>query len=229
MRAAIYFTPPADHPLTEKAATWLGRDAFEKGATRDQDPEIDPLVAEPARYGFHATLKAPFRLKRDTSIDDLALQLARFALQNTPFDLGYLTINRVGSFFALTPLSPPKSLATLEEAIRTTFEPFRAPLSEAEIERRQPASLSARQRENLERWGYPHVAEDFRFHMTLTGGISEEATANAIENKLLHHFASVLDQPVAIDALTLFVEPEPGAPFEVHTRYPLGNAFQSAE
>ena len=28
MRIAIFFTPPADHPLTRAAALWLGRDPF---------------------------------------------------------------------------------------------------------------------------------------------------------------------------------------------------------
>ena len=30
---------------------------------------------------------------------------------------------------------------------------------------------SERQTENLDRWGYPYVFDDFRFHMTLTGRI----------------------------------------------------------
>jgi hypothetical protein len=44
-------------------------------------------------------------------------------------------------------------------------------MSESERERRLAADLNARQIENLERWGYPYVLEDFRFHMTLTGSL----------------------------------------------------------
>jgi hypothetical protein len=41
---------------------------------------------------------------------------------------------------------------------------FRAPLSEGEEQRRLAAGLSARQRELLNRWGYPYVFDQFRFH-----------------------------------------------------------------
>ena len=59
-------------------------------------------------------------------------------------------------------------VADLAQACVETFEPFRAPLAEEELARRRAVPLSARQEANLERWGYPYVAEDFRFHMTLT-------------------------------------------------------------
>ncbi len=79
MRAAIYFTPPADHALTRAAAAWLMRDAFSGAASAPvTDPalsaeEITALTAEPRRYGLHATLKAPFRLADGighTELDD---------------------------------------------------------------------------------------------------------------------------------------------------------------
>src|SRR5690606_11506509 len=69
MRYAIYFTPPKDETLTRVAERWLGRSAFGGGrdlpATsvgRFSSSEIAFHTAAPRRYGFHATLKTPFRL-----------------------------------------------------------------------------------------------------------------------------------------------------------------------
>src|SRR5690606_24575986 len=77
MRYAIYFTPERDHPLTRKAAQWLGRDAFggetlpPSSAAPLSAAEVAFQTAAARRYGFHATLKAPFRLAEGTSESEL--------------------------------------------------------------------------------------------------------------------------------------------------------------
>jgi 2'-5' RNA ligase len=227
MRAAIYFTPAKNDPLTLRAAEWLGRDAFDRRPVRDPDPKIDVLVSEPARYGFHATLKAPFRLADGRTLNDLDRELAAFGQSRQAFSLGWLTIARMDSFFALTIQTTLPLLLEAEEAIRMAFEPFRAPLTEQEEARRNPQSLSARQQTNLSRWGYPHVGEDFRFHMTLTNSIVDEGEAAQVEERLHSQFDPVLKTPVVVDALALFVEPRPGAPFHVHSRHPLQTGMPS--
>ena len=68
MRYAIYFTPGQDDPLARIAAGWLGRNPFTD--TVPQAPVVTALspaeiayhTASARRYGFHATLKAPFVL-----------------------------------------------------------------------------------------------------------------------------------------------------------------------
>ncbi|QRM33664.1 DUF1045 domain-containing protein [Microvirga sp. VF16] len=227
MRAAIYFTPAKDHPLTLRAAEWLGRDAFDRRPVRDPNPKIDVLVSEPARYGFHATLKAPFRLADGRTLNDLDRALAAFGQRMQSFSLGRLTITRLDSFFALTIQATLPLLLEAEEAIRMAFEPFRAPLTEQELARRDPQSLSERQQANLSRWGYPHVGPDFRFHMTLTNSIVDEDEAARVEKRLHSQFNPVLETPVVIDALALFVERKPGAPFHVHSRQPLQGGMPS--
>jgi putative phosphonate metabolism protein len=227
MRTAIYFTPAKNDPLTRRAAEWLGRDAFDRRPARDPDPTIDVLVSEPARYGFHATLKAPFRLADGMTINDLDRELAALGRRMRAFSLGRLTITRLDSFFALTTRATLPLLLEAEEAIRMAFEPFRAPLTEHEVARRNPQSLSERQQANLSRWGYPHVGPDFRFHMTLTNSIVDEDEAAQVEKRLHSQFNPVLEVPVVIDALALFVEREPGAPFHVHSRHPLQGGMPS--
>jgi putative phosphonate metabolism protein len=227
MRAAIYFTPAKDHPLTLRAAEWLGRDAFDNRAVRDPDPKVDAFLSEPARYGFHATLKAPFRLADGMTLNDLDRELAAFAQRIQAVSLGTLAVTRLDSFFALTVQTALPRLRQVEEAVRTAFEPFRAPMSEHEVARRNPQGLSERQQANLSRWGYPHVGQDFRFHMTLTNSIVDEDEAAQVEKRLHSQFSRVLETPVVIDALALFVEPRPYAPFYVHSRHPLQSGMPS--
>jgi len=220
MRVAIYYTPAPGSPLVERAAEWLGRDAFSDEATRAPDPAIDPLVRDPARYGFHATVKAPFRLADGTDLAALDRALAEFAARHDAGRIARLALRRVDGFFALVPAGPEPILDDAVGQVVRRFDPFRAPPTENEIARRRPDALTERQRRYLQRWGYPYVFEEFRFHMTLTNRVADEAAAE-VERRLAERFAAMLDQPLAIDALALFVEPQAGGPFTVHARHTL--------
>jgi putative phosphonate metabolism protein len=229
LRYALYFTPAEEAPLTRTAADWLGRDAF-SGEILPQEThpefaaeELAELTDDPRRYGFHATLKAPFSLKDGCSETELVEVMTAFCKRRTAFAIPSVIVGRLGPFFALVPetLHPP--LQDFAADVVETFEPYRAPLSDADIARRNPDRLNERQRQNLLTWGYHHVFEDFRFHMTLTGPVPEER-AEAMARVLESRFAPFNRRPLAIDSLTLFIEPERGAPFLVHSRQPLSPA-----
>jgi putative phosphonate metabolism protein len=221
MRFAVYFTPPPHEPLTRLAARWLGRDPFTGEAA--EPPEVSTLgpaeiafhTAAPRRYGFHATLKAPFNLAPDETETSLNAALAGFAAGAGPFDVR-LTVGRIDGFFALVPAGPAPLLNRLADDVVAAFDRFRAPLSEGEIERRNPDSLSAEEFRNLHRWGYPYVFDTFRFHMTLTGRVGADE-AERVRAALDEVFGALVAQPVTIGGLALFVEPAPGAPFGVHS------------
>lgn len=223
MRAAIYFTPPRDAALTRLATGWLGRDAF----SRESAAAPGELVAEPARYGFHATMKPPFRLSQGRTLEELDAALAAFCSNTTPVRIARLALRRIGRFFALVPETQADDLSALAGETVRRFEPFRAPLSEAEIARRAPERLTERQRAHLATWGYPYVFEEFRFHLTLTGPVADE-DASAVEARLAERFAPVLGRPLAIDRLALFVEDAPGAPFRVHALHPFPSQSERA-
>ena len=223
MRAAIYYTPAPGSDFARLGATWLGRDAFaERAGVPDAAPDRAELVAEPARYGFHATLRAPFRLRADRHLDELADRLGAFCAARRRPVIGGLVVDRLGPFFALVPAVAEPALADLEADALQTFESFRAPLSEEEVAARHPQRLNPRQLAHLHRWGYPFVLDEFRFHMTLSGAVPDAAVD--LRRCLDTHFAAVLRKPLPLDGLGLFVEPEPGAPFRVHAFHPFGPA-----
>jgi putative phosphonate metabolism protein len=232
LRYALYFAPSADDPLNLTAAEWLGRDAYNgvgyartaEGSLSAED--LDALTADPRRYGFHATLKAPFHLAEGKSEADLLKAMEAFAANTSAFDIPSVIVGQLGHFFALVPDSLHPPLQQFAADVVETFEPFRAPLSEMDIARRKPDTLPLRQRENLLRWGYPYVFDEFRFHMTLTGPVPE-AHAPVIAGILADRFADFTGHPLRIDGIALFIEPERGAPFHVHSRLPLKAAQQN--
>lgn len=234
MRYAVYFAPAQSAPLTAAAAEWLGRDAFAgtgfaTPAVAGLDPQqVHALTADPRRYGFHATLKAPFVLAEGQSEDALVEAFEDFASQTPAFEIPTLVLGQIGQFFALVPETTYQPLQDFAAAIVRRFEPFRAPLSEADIARRKPERLNEAQRTHLDQWGYPYVMDEFRFHMTLSGQVPPEH-ADAMRSELETRFAPFVDRPLAINGIALFVEPSRGADFTLFRWLPLGAGTDDRE
>lgn len=222
-RYAIYWAPQAGSALAELGEAWLGRST--EAATVAARPAVagfsatalDAITAEPRRYGLHATLKPPFRLAAGWRAEGLAKALAGFAHGLAPASAPPLRLKRIGGFLALVPGGPAPLLQSLAAACVAHFDGFRAPPEAQEIARRERAGLTAAQRENLRRWGYPYVMAEFRFHVTLTGPLEPE-TAARLEPPLAALFAPAMAAGLDIHELALFREPAPGAPFELVQR-----------
>ena len=231
MRYAIYFTPGQNDPLTRIAASWLGRDPFTSAqppapaVTQLTPAEIAYHTASARRYGFHATLKAPFHLAESETEAELDDAVATFAAGADPILLSRLMPTRIDGFLALVPGSPAPDLDRLAGEVVVAFDRFRAPLSDAEVKRRNPEALSPEEFRNLLQWGYPYVFESFRFHMTLTGRVGDPDLPR-VRAALDEVFAQTLQRPTTVDGLALFVEPEAGAPFMVKSWYALGSRQQ---
>lgn len=225
-RYAVYYAPPAQSALAVFAAAWLGWDPVT--GRRVAHPDAPPLaVAEvarvteaPRRYGFHGTLKPPFRLADGTEYSDLKAAVADIAASLRPFTLPGLTLSRLGRFIALTAKGDQAQLAELADRLTIDLDRLRAPLNPAELERRRAPGLTSRQEEYLERWGYPHVLEEFRFHLTLTGALapSDGARTMAALRPLVAQFES---EPLDIADVCLFAESGDGAGFRLLERLPL--------
>jgi putative phosphonate metabolism protein len=234
MRVAVFFAPSKDHPLSRAAALWLGREAY--SGERLAQPPVDgfdvatmaALTADPRRYGFHATLKPPFRLADGRGLDAVRASLAAFCRGRTWPTIAALRIERIGPFFALTPDGQAPAIDQLAAEVVGAFDGFRARPSDEEIARRRPEVLTSRQQENLRLWGYPYVFDDFRFHMTLTGPVAREHRGR-MEAALGDRFSAFVGKPLALDALSLFVEPDPPGGFVVDTRVAMTDAARSMD
>ena len=227
-RLAIYFSPQAGSAWSLAGAHWLGRCVDAGGATLQPelegwDPaEFAALTAEPRRYGWHATLKAPFRLAADRDEATLRAALDDLAARRAAFDLPPLEVAEMGDFLALRPVADCAPLQALAGCCVTELHRFAAPLTDAEIAQRRSAGLTPQQDALLLRWGYPYVLDGFRFHLTLTGrlgGLTPQRVASL--RAQAQEFFAALPQPLRIDALSLFAEPDRGAGFTRVARSPL--------
>ncbi len=231
-RYAIYYAPTGDEDLWAAACAWLGRDALtgqsvERPALQALDGlDLEGLTRDPAGYGFHATLKAPFELARGRSEKELLQFAEQFASQRQGFT-GAMAVAQLGSFVAFRLTRGHELMAELHAACVRWFEPFRAPLSASDLLRRQKAPLSPRQEERLSRWGYPHLFEDFRFHMTLTGSIRDEATRARVTEALGSHFAAVAGAR-QFETVAVFKQDDRRGPFHILGQFTLQPALASA-
>lgn len=220
-RVAIYYAPQSDDPLFAKAAAWLGRDPESDAPAPQPDlPDIAEATAEPRLYGFHATLKPPFRLAEGRQWFDVLEAAAELANRTAPFALPTLAVSDVFGFLALRETMHCPPLQALADACVAHLDPFRAPPSEADLARRRRARLTPQQDAMLVRWGYPYVFETWFFHMTLTRRLNAEEKA-LYQPAVEQYLAPALALPRQVADICLFLQPEAGAPFVIAERLKL--------
>jgi hypothetical protein len=230
-RYAVYAIPglgdaaPRDIALRSHAEGWLGRSIDDSPISEFHSPHLareaaDSITTEPRRYGFHATLKAPFRLAPGRAVEALNDAVAELAVTARPVTIPALTVDRIGRFLALVPGTPSPALNALASRVVREVDHVRASTTPEEIARRRPETLTLRQRSLLVDFGYPYVLDEFRFHFTLTDGIALDA--HDLPRAVLETwFADWLGADVQLDALAVVQEPQPGAPFLLHSIHPL--------
>ncbi|MFM9975766.1 MAG: DUF1045 domain-containing protein [Beijerinckiaceae bacterium] len=226
-RYAIYLAPSPDTPLWMFGSRVLGYDAVTGKDVAGFAPSgFDPALwrhrtERPRTYGFHATLKAPFRLSEKTSLTVLEDELDAFSRITPPFDLGPLAVRAImdgnDGFVALTPLRDTSELVVLERRVVHDFDRFRAPLTDDELRKRDPDKLTLRQRESLLSLGYPYVGPDYRFHMTLSGVVPDAVdVADSLADAMANDIGTA---HLKVDALVLFSQGNRAERFRVVRRF----------
>lgn len=220
-RCAVYFVPEVHSDWWLAGSRWLGRCAA-SGVTYPP-PVIDGLeatafeacTADPRRYGWHATLKAPFRLAAGQSLLTVQSALRDLAQRMPAFDMPPLHVTRMGSFLALVPQGDLSQIQATAAACVTELHPLALALSEADLARRRKAPLTPEQDRLLLAWGYPWVLDEFRFHMSLTGPLNAlfPDAQKAVQAAATTHFEGL--PTCRFGHLALFVEPQAGADFEL--------------
>jgi 2'-5' RNA ligase len=213
MRYAVYFCPAAGSGLDAFGREWLATAAVPGIAPA----ALQSLLADVRRYGWHATLRAPFALADTASYDDLRRNVVEMAQQHDAFALR-LRLDQLAGFLALRPADDETAINALAERCVRALNALRAPLSDAMLQRRA-AGLDDVELHLLNQYGYPYVLERYRFHLTLS------APASHPEEQALRAWLSskMATLPAAqVDALTICRESAPGKDFEQLERIPLG-------
>src|SRR5262249_36490571 len=93
VRYALYYAPEEGSALGRFGSEWFARE------------DLRAFTVAPRRYGFHATLKAPFRLARGERVEDLVRALKRFCAGQPAFRLPPLKVALLEDFLALVPVA----------------------------------------------------------------------------------------------------------------------------
>ena len=225
-RYAIYYVPAPGSDLDRFGAQLLGYDAFNGDDLPFADdilqavPDWRDLTGDPRKYGFHATLKAPMSLAQGRNETELLAACAAFAATPRAIPVIRPVVGSIDGFIAVVPAEPPPELIRLAADCVSEFDSFRAPLSEQDRLRRNPSMLAPTQREHLDRWGYPYVMDDFRFHMTLTGRLGT-ARREPVLAILRNRFSDIDVDTLAIDRIALFRQDHADSRFRIVTQYVL--------
>ncbi|MBR0961383.1 DUF1045 domain-containing protein [Bradyrhizobium japonicum] len=219
-RYAIYFAAGRDSALSRFGAGLLGYDAYSGDEARFPHealqiaPDWHDVSADPRRYGFHGTLKAPMALASGKTEAELIAACTMFAGRARRLPVIRPVVDTISGFIAVIPAEPVDALQELAADSVRDFDAFRAPLTAEDRARRKPEKLSERQRDYLDRWGYPYVMEEFRFHMTLTGRLDVERRGPILQ-MLREQFAALKLDALTVDRIALFKQDDARARFRI--------------
>ena len=177
-RYAIYYVPSENSELDLFGKCWLGWDPYKGVETTKSDlsklpsfKKFSSLVLTPKQYGFHGTIKAPFKLKNEYTYNDLENKVREISKQIHSFYFDQLIIKKLGNFIGLIPTNNLKINAVSNKFVEE-LDYLRDELSESEIKKRKPHKLTSNQKQMLFKWGYPYVFDEFKFHLTLTSKLN---------------------------------------------------------
>ena len=219
-RYAIYYASAPGSDLDRFGAQLLGYDAYsgeELPFPNDiirMAPDWRDLTKDPRKYGFHATLKAPMSLAPGKTEPELVAACESFADKPRPIPVITPVVGSISGFIAVVPAEPSPELERLAADCTREFDSFRAPLTPDDRTRRNPSDLTPRQREYLDRWGYPYVMEQFRFHMTLTGRLAADR-GKPILTMLRDSFSATGIKTLAIDTIAVFRQENADSRFRI--------------
>jgi hypothetical protein len=217
-RAALYYAPESNDTLWQRGCAWLGQNPESGAALAQPDvPGIAAATSDPRRYGFHATLKPPMQLRNGfaaflADVEILARRLRPFAMPRL----------RVADEYGFLAILPAEECAALNEAAALCvreLDAHRLP-EDAAMQAKRAAGRTAAQLGYLQRYGYPYVLDEWRFHMTL----SNSGAAASLLEPARRFFAETLATPRAFVSLAVYVEPEKGAEFRLARRFPVAAA-----
>jgi len=220
-RCAVYFVPDIRSSWWQAGSEWLGRCAATgKSMTQPQLTGISSAeqwarTSEPRRYGWHATLKAPFKIRPSENLKSIMSGLQALADKLPAFELPTMQVRTDSGFIALRPKGDLTLINATADACVKELHSYAAPLSKADLDRRRQAPLTPKQDRLLVEWGYPYVFDEFNFHLSLTNKLDDmtgEECAAWVDAAQLH-FSNL--GACRFDRLALFIEPIRGADFEL--------------
>lgn len=222
-RYGIYVTPE-ETDFAKRGAEWLGWDIID-GHSVPHPNAYDTLLSEmaqtPRKYGFHAAIKPPFHLAKDSSYEELLAEALTLCATLQPFSVEAIEVKTLYGALALAPTEETNSAAKIAATVLQSLDHYRAPLTKAETESRLKLGLTPLEETNLRNWGYPYVLDAYKFHFTLSSKLSRDSILR-LSHVAKEHFAADLGKPHHVNSLMLVGEAGDGRFHALH-RLPLKN------
>lgn len=222
-RYAIYWVPEPGSALAKFGECW-----FANGSDSGTDLARETFglphtlacraTKAPSHYGIHATLKAPFRLRENTTEAELQGALEAFCAARRRVTGGPLKLSRFQGYLGLVLSNAAADADWLAEQCVILFDRFRAPLDETDRQRREIGGMNPAEGAFFEAFGYPYVLSEFQFHVSLAGPL-DEADLEAVEAALGPPLRSFEQEPLRIESLCLLGEPQGDGNFTVISRH----------
>jgi len=224
-RFAVYYVPEANSQLGTLGNHWLGWSLADgEFVDRLTDPlvpkDITTITKRAQKYGFHGTLKPPMRLKTEFGQTEFLSALRQLAANQRPFTIPEMRVKLIGNFLALTPSAPCPLLDQLATNLVVGLDDLRQPPDDLEIAKRASVGLTERQYRLLNKWGYPYVLEEFRFHLTLSDVLVQDR-ATAVLHAAKTIFSVAIQSPIQVSDIAAVGESETDM-FHLIERVPLG-------
>jgi hypothetical protein len=216
MRYAIYFCPTGDTALGRLGHDWLAESTPAPELPGISAERRNALLVKVRRYGWHATIRAPFTPLAEVAYDDVRRAVISVANACASFELP-LRINHLAGFLALRPPVDEDSPRQLAATCLGALLPLCAAPSGEVLERRS-TGLDAHEISLLQSHGYPYVLDRYRFHLTLSAPATEPEE-QAMRHWLEPRVAEL--PPTRVDALSICGEVTPGSAFELIERIAL--------
>lgn len=168
------------------------------------------------------------RLAAGARLDDLLASVQRLARRGHEFQMPPLQVDWLERFLAIRPVHPLAERSPLQQlanACVAELDHYRAPPNQTELARRLATPLDELGQDLLLRWGYPHVLQRWRFHMTLSDSLADPhcPEARALFREAEQHFAVALRTPLAAKSVCVFEQPGGAQPFQLLHRFSLGD------
>ena len=231
VRYAIYWLPKQDSLLWQLGSHWLGYDSYRQ-TNIDRQPiagvdfaSMKIMTQRPARYGFHATLKAPFYLNHAYVESDLIKSVENLCSQQKAVQSSGLLLADMGAYIGLSmgDSNSALSLVELANVLVEKLDKFRQPMTIQDRDNRIAKGLDARGIELLDSWGYPAVKERFHCHLTLVDSNinnNERVKKSSMMQVLQDYFNAVLGEQMLVDEIALMKQVD-GRAFTVLKTIPL--------
>jgi len=218
-RYAIYWVPEPQSALAAFGEKWFAQ------ADEDAPENISGLppglikraTKSPARYGLHATLKAPFRLREDMTVEALQKSLDAFCAIRRRVRGGGLRLAKFQGYLGLVLKDRTAEADWLAAQCVTLFGHFRAPLS-AEDREKRPSNMPPLEAAYFEAFGYPYVLSEFEFHLSLAGPL-RAGDIEEVESVLQPLLTDEMLKPITLESIALLGEEKDGGQFQLLSRH----------